>query len=215
MQAAEQLGQEPTAADTNTGTDEKKDNETPAVGDTADENAAQPEEKQGNASEEGKDAPEAEAQEEEKLLEEEQVQKEEEALPKNGASEEGKPQDIENVQFNTGDYVWTIVNEDDFNTYEYGDGYFEEDGSYTINIPELNPFFPYEVQFTSNGKTENKWFQSPDDTVEVGGHIFKVAANFDGTGITQMSMEVAGDTVVVYPERKPSPMMETGYRRCH
>lgn len=202
VQAAEQLGQEPTAADTNTGTDEKKDNETPAVGDTADENAAQPEEKQGNASEEGKDAPEAEAQEEEKLLEEEQVQKEEEALPKNGASEEGKPQDIENVQFNTGDYVWTIVNEDDFNTYEYGDGYFEEDGSYTINIPELNPFFPYEVQFTSNGKTENKWFQSPDDTVEVGGHIFKVAANFDGTGITQMSMEVAGDTVVVYPEEK-------------
>ena len=202
VQAAEQLGQEPTAADTNTGTDEKKDNETPAVGDTADENAAQPEEKQGNASEEGKDAPEAEAQEEEKLPEEEQVQKEEEALPKNGASEEGKPQDIENVQFNTGDYVWTIVNEDDFNTYEYGDGYFEEDGSYTINIPELNPFFPYEVQFTSNGKTENKWFQSPDDTVEVGGHIFKVAANFDGTGITQMSMEVAGDTVVVYPEEK-------------
>lgn len=202
VQAAEQLGQEPTAADTNTGTDEKKDNETPAVGDTADENAVQPEEKQGNASEEGKDAPEAEAQEEEKLPEEEQVQKEEEALPKNGASEEGKPQDIENVQFNTGDYVWTIVNEDDFNTYEYGDGYFEEDGSYTINIPELNPFFPYEVQFTSNGKTENKWFQSPDDTVEVGGHIFKVAANFDGTGITQMSMEVAGDTVVVYPEEK-------------
>lgn len=202
VQAAEQLGQEPTAADANTGTDEKKDNETPAVGDTADENAAQPEEKQGNASEEGKDAPEAEAQEEEKLPEEEQVQKEEEALPKNGASEEGKPQDIENVQFNTGDYVWTIVNEDDFNTYEYGDGYFEEDGSYTINIPELNPFFPYEVQFTSNGKTENKWFQSPDDTVEVGGHIFKVAANFDGTGITQMSMEVAGDTVVVYPEEK-------------
>ena len=202
VQAAEQLGQEPTAADTNTGTDEKKDNETPAVGDPADENAAQPEEKQGNASEEGKDAPEAEAQEEEKLLEEEQVQKEEEALPKNGASEEGKPQDIENVQFNTGDHVWTIVNEDDFNTYEYGDGYFEKDGSFTINIPELNPFFPYEVQFTSNGKTENKWFQSPDDTVEVGGHTFKVAANFDGTGITQMSMEVAGDTVVVYPEEK-------------
>ena len=202
VQAAEQLGQEPTAADTKTGTDEKKDNETPAVGDTADENAAQPEEKQGNASEEGKDAPEAEAQEEEKLSEEEQVQGEEEALPENGASEEGKPQDIENVQFNTGDHVWTIVNEDDFNTDEYGDGYFEKDGSFTINIPELNPFFPYEVQFTSNGKTENKWFQSPDDTVEVGGHTFKVAANFDGTGITQMSMEVAGDTVVVYPEEK-------------
>ena len=203
VQAVEQPSQEPTAADTNTGTDEKKDNEAPAVGDTADENAVQPEKKQENASEAGKDAPEAEAQEEEKLPEEEQVQgEEEEALPENGASEEGKLQDIENVQFNTGDHVWTIVNEDDFNTYEYGDGYFEEDGSYTINIPELNPFFPYEVQFTSNGKTENKWFQSPDDTVEVGGHTFKVAANFDGTGITQMSMEVAGDTVVIYPEEK-------------
>ncbi|MEI3412515.1 MAG: hypothetical protein V8Q57_04435 [Blautia sp.] len=70
----EQQAQEPTAADANTGTDEKKDNETPAVGDTADENAAQPEEKQENASEAGKDTPEAEAQEEEKLPEEEQVQ---------------------------------------------------------------------------------------------------------------------------------------------
>ena len=75
------------AADTNTGTDEKKDNETPAVGDTADENAAQPEEKQGNASEEGKDATEAEAQKR-SFLRKSRCRKRKNAPPENGASEE-------------------------------------------------------------------------------------------------------------------------------
>lgn len=106
------------------------------------------------------------------------------------------------VKFNTGNHVWSLVSQEDFWENETGDACFEEDGSYTINIPEENPFFPYEVQFTYKGKTENKWFMTPDDSVEVGGHPFYVSANFDDTVVTQMSLEVAGETVVVYPKKK-------------
>ncbi len=59
------------------------------------------------------------------------------------------------VKFNTGKHVYSVVSKDDFFDNEIGDAYFEEDGSYTINIPEENPFFPYEVQFTYKGKTLN------------------------------------------------------------
>lgn len=79
---------------------------------------------------------------------------------------------------------------------------FETDGSYTIQIPEKNPFFPYEVQFTYNGAVTTEWFMTPDSSIEIGGHIFKVNADFDGSEITQMSLNVAGQEVVIYPERK-------------
>ncbi len=79
---------------------------------------------------------------------------------------------------------------------------FQADGSYTINIPEPNPFFPYEVQFTYDGMTTEEWFLSPEDQVEVGGHTFKVSAAIDDDALTQMSLEIAGDTITVYPEEK-------------
>ena len=105
------------------------------------------------------------------------------------------------VWFNTGDHAWKIgteaVSGDDM-----ADGYFEADGSYTINLPETNPFFPYEVQFTYNGQVTDEWFMTPDDSVEIGGHTFYAAAYFDNTAVTQMSLNVAGDTVIVYPEKK-------------
>lgn len=88
------------------------------------------------------------------------------------------------------------------NDNESGDACFEEDGSYTINIPEVNPFFPYEVQFVCDGEVSNHWFMTPEDSVEVGGHTFYVSAYFDNTALTQMSLTVAGKTVVVYPEEK-------------
>lgn len=47
-----------------------------------------------------------------------------------------------------------------------------------------------------------EWFMTPDSTVTIGGHIFKVNADFDGSEITQMSLNVAGQEVVIYPERK-------------
>ncbi len=108
----------------------------------------------------------------------------------------------EEVKFNTGSHVFTIVSKEDFFDRELGDGFFEDDGSYTIHIPESNPFFPYEVQFIYEGEITREWFLTPEDTVEIGGHIFRVSAYFDGTVVTQMSMRVGGDTVVVYPDKK-------------
>ena len=64
-----------------------------------------------------------------------------------------------------------------------GDVSFEEDGNYTINIPEENPFFPYEIQFTYEDEVTNEWFMTPDDSVEIGGHTFYVSAHFDGTAV--------------------------------
>lgn len=121
------------------------------------------------------------------------------------------PEDVETdeVQFNTGRHVWSIVNREAFDA-GMGDGFFEENGSYTINISEDNPFFPYEVQFTCEGETKNEWFMTPDDSVEVGGHTFYVSAYFDNTVVTQMSLNVAGSTVTVWPEEKEFTNVDEG-----
>lgn len=108
----------------------------------------------------------------------------------------------EEILFNTGSCVYSVVGKEDFYDNDLGDACFEDDGSYTIHIPEENPFFPYEVQFTHEGKVSNQWFMTPDDSVDVGGHTFYVSAYFDGTVVTQMSLQVAGDTVIVYPDKK-------------
>lgn len=105
------------------------------------------------------------------------------------------------VGFNTGSCMFHIVSREDFDS-GLGDDFFQEDGSYTIHIPEENPFFPYEVQFEYDGRKTNQWFMTPEDTVTVGGHPFYVSAYFDGSAITQMDLQVAGDTVAVYPEKK-------------
>lgn len=106
------------------------------------------------------------------------------------------------IIYNTGDYEVHVVDQDVFEDDEIGDACFEADGSYTIAIPEANPFFPYEVQFTHDGKKEEAWFMDPDDSVEVDGHTFYVSAYFDDTEITQMNLEVGGDIVTVYPKEK-------------
>ena len=84
---------------------------------------------------------------------------------------------VDKVLFNTGNYAFSVV---DAASYENGagDACFAEDGSYTINIPEANPFFPYEVQFTHEGNVFSQWFMTPDDSVEVGGHTFYVSDYF-------------------------------------
>lgn len=105
------------------------------------------------------------------------------------------------IIYNTGSFNVHVVSAEDF-AKDLGDAYFEKDGSYTINIPEENPFFPYEVQFTYDGKTENEWFMNPEDSIEIDGHTFYVSASFDGTAVTQMTLDVAGQEVVVYPEKK-------------
>lgn len=124
----------------------------------------------------------------------------EKASPDSAKKPDKKVED--EVIFNTGSYDFHVVSREDFFDREMGDGYFEEDGSYIIEIPEENPFFPYEVQFTYDGETASEWFMSPDDTVEVGGHRFSVSAYFDNTVLTQMTLKIAGKSVVVYPEKK-------------
>ena len=149
--------------------------------------------------EEGKEVPaDAEKKDENK---QEELPK---ATPSNvsPAGEEPDKTDLEGeVRFNTGNHEWSIVDKEAFDK-GTGDGYFEDDGSYTINIPEENPFFPYEVQFTYQDKVTNEWFMTPDDSVQIGDRTFYVSASFDDTAVTQMSLDVAGDTVVVYPEAK-------------
>ena len=107
----------------------------------------------------------------------------------------------EQIIYNTGSFNVHVVSEEDFEN-DLGDACIEEDGSYTINIPEENPFFPYEVQFTYDGKTENEWFMNPEDSIEIDGHTFYVSASFDGTAVTQLTMDVGGQEVVVYPKEK-------------
>lgn len=149
--------------------------------------------------EEGKEEPaDAEKKDENK---QEELPK---ATPSNAspAGEEPDKTGLEGeVRFNTGNHEWSIVDKEAFDK-GTGDGYFEDDGSYTINIPEENPFFPYEVQFTYQDKVTNEWFMTPDDSVQIGDRTFYVSASFDDTAVTQMSLDVAGDTVVVYPEAK-------------
>ena len=125
-------------------------------------------------------------------------EREEKATP----SEIEKREPEEEIIFNTGSQEVSVVSEEDFYDYSLGDACFDEDGSYTINIPEMNPFFPYEVQFTYDGEVTEEWFMTPDDSVEIGGHEFYVSAYFDNTAITQMTLNVAGDEVIVYPEEK-------------
>lgn len=117
------------------------------------------------------------------------------------ASEGEDGPEIDEVQFNTGNHVWSVVNEEAFLDLEVGDVCFAEDGSYTINL-EDNAFFPYEVQFTHDGEVTNEWFMSLDDSVEIGGHTFYVSSYYDGTALTQLTLKVGGETVVVYPEAK-------------
>ena len=121
---------------------------------------------------------------------------------------EEEKQEVDEVQFNTGNHVWSVVNEEAFES-GTGDVAFEDDGSYTINL-EDNAFFPYEVQFTHDGEVTNEWFMTPDDSVEVGGHTFYVSSYADGTVLTQMTLKVGGDTVVVYPEEKEFTDEEEG-----
>lgn len=108
----------------------------------------------------------------------------------------------EAIVFNTGNYEVTVVDQEIFDELGKGDVFFDADGNYTIQIPEENPFFPYEVQFSYDGKTEEVWFMTPDDSIEISGHTFYVSACFDDTVVTQMSLEVGGDIVTVYPEKK-------------
>ena len=123
----------------------------------------------------------------------------------NDASDPGPLPEYGNagVVYSTGGEYRLIINPS-VSENEGGSGVFEADGSYTIQIPEEDPFFPYEVQFVDpeSGEAQNQWFMTPDSAVEFGGHTFRVAANFTGNVVTQFSLNIAGDVVVAYPAEK-------------
>ena len=89
---------------------------------------------------------------------------------------------------------------------------FDEDGNYVLYL-EPDAFFPYEVQFTCNGVTESRWFETPEDTEVVGGHTFSVSSMSTGAAVpVQMGLTVNGVYVPVYPEPKeftPYPQIST------
>ncbi len=117
------------------------------------------------------------------------------------SAENNESSAADKVVVNTGNFAFSVT-DPSVSDNLVGDTFFEEDGSYTIDIPETNPFFPYEVQFTCDGEVTTEWFMTPDDSVEVGGHTFYVSADFDGTVMTQLTLDVAGKKVVVYPQKK-------------
>lgn len=126
-------------------------------------------------------------------------------------------ENAEQVWFNTGNLEISVIAESVSDNEAYQEqwtDFFAADGSYTINIPEANPYFPYEVQFTCNGEVRNEWFMNPQDSVEVGGHTFYVSAYFDDTAVTQMSLKVGGQEVIVYPEEKEFTNDGTARQKC-
>lgn len=80
--------------------------------------------------------------------------------------------------------------------------YFNEDGSYTIQL-EDNAFFPYEVQFQYGGQTTVRTFDSPDSTVTIGGHRIGVySEQTDDTTLSQIGVWIRGRYVAAKPEPK-------------
>lgn len=121
----------------------------------------------------------------------------------NNAEEQPKVASTGSVFYNTGDYAIEVCSRTEGMDEEQEKKYFAEDGSYTIQIPEEDPFFPYEVQFTYGDVETREWFMTPDDTVEIDGHVFSVNAVFhDDEAITGMSLKAGDKTVIVYPEEK-------------
>lgn len=81
---------------------------------------------------------------------------------------------------------------------------FEEDGSYIIYL-DPDAFFPYQVQFTYEGRTWTEWFMDPDDTVMVGDHEFSVYSYATGTALTGFGATVGGKYIPAYPEETEFP----------
>ena len=79
---------------------------------------------------------------------------------------------------------------------------FAADGNYTIEAEE-NAFFPYEVQFTYNDVVEKVWFETPDSTVEIGGHVFSIySEQTDASQLSQLGVWIGDNYVAAYPEEK-------------
>ena len=133
------------------------------------------------------------ASEEESSAEEETESPEESELSKVPADS-----DADEVIYNLGEKEITVSDAED------ADEKFEADGSYTIELSEKNPYFPYEVQFKYDDTVQEEWFMTPYDTVTIDGHDFSVsiANQADEGAYTSYTLEIAGDEIPIYPEEK-------------
>lgn len=88
---------------------------------------------------------------------------------------------------------------------------FQADGSYTLEL-EPDAFFPYEVQFTHDGQTQQVWFMDPEDTVDVGGHTFSVESSVsDPAAITEMTFTAGARPLWSTRRRRNSPTRATAW----
>lgn len=79
---------------------------------------------------------------------------------------------------------------------------FDDDGNFEIPLEE-DAFFPYEVQFTYDGKTVEEWFETPESEIEIGGHIFSVVSEaYDENAITQIGVWIGDEYIAAKPEEK-------------
>ena len=106
--------------------------------------------------------------------------------------------DVDEVIYNLGEKEITVSDAED------ADEKFESDGSYTIELSEKNPYFPYEVQFKYDDTIQEEWFMTPYDTLTIDGHEFSVsiANQADEGAYTSYTLEIAGDEIPIYPEEK-------------
>ena len=124
-------------------------------------------------------------------------------LPVSTWAAEREPEPEDEVVFNLGTMDVT-VGTDQARAEEGQEPYdlFQPDGSYTLEL-EPDAFFPYEVQFTHDGQTQQVWFMDPEDTVDVGGHTFGVfSESTDPNKLTQIGIWVGEDYIPAYPEEK-------------
>ncbi len=124
-------------------------------------------------------------------------------LPVSTWAAESEPEPDDEVVFNLGTMDVT-VGTDQARAEEGQEPYdlFQADGSYTLEL-EPDAFFPYEVQFTHDGQTQQVWFMDPEDTVDVGGHTFGVfSESTDPNKLTQIGIWVGEDYIPAYPEEK-------------
>ena len=161
------------------------------------EEPAVPDEAQDAAAEEREDLAEVPPEESEGLPAA-SVEPEESIDPVEVPQETSWSTDGSEVVYNTGSMAVTVGSSPAVPERMYYDA-FQPDGSYTIEVCEPDPFFPYEVQFTCGGETWSEWFEEPEDTVSVGGHTFRLACS----GMpTYLGFQVSGYYVPAYPEAK-------------
>ncbi len=104
------------------------------------------------------------------------------------------------IVYNTGNFPITVGSDVSKKSYAYH--LFDANGNYTIAV-ENNAFFPYEVQFTYQGEKFSKWFETPESTVEVGGHVFSIDSRVtDDNTIQQIGLMIDGKYVPAKPKAK-------------